>query len=111
MIVGVGVDMVDSRRIAKSLDRFGDRFINRIFTDAEQQAADNRGDRTLYFAKRFAAKEAIYTLGLLQMAPPRSAKDLLHSLDLLQRSARRVYLPTLNPLSLVNKLPKSKVFS
>lgn len=58
-----------------------------------------------------AAKEAIYTLGLLQMAPPKSAKDLLHSLDLLQRSARRVYLPTLNPLSLVNKLPKSKVFS
>ena len=60
MIVGVGVDMVDSRRIAKSIDRFGDRFINRIFTDAEQQAAENRGDRTLYFAKRFAAKEAIY---------------------------------------------------
>ena len=60
MIVGVGVDMVDSRRIAKSLDRFGDRFINRVFTDAEQQAADNRDDRTLYFAKRFAAKEAIY---------------------------------------------------
>ena len=60
MIVGVGVDMVDSRRIAKSLDRFGDRFINRIFTDSEQQAADNRRDRTLYFAKRFAAKEAIY---------------------------------------------------
>lgn len=58
-----------------------------------------------------AAKEAIYTMGLLQMAPPKSAKDLLHSLDLLQRSARRVYLPTLNPLSLINKLPKSKVFS
>ncbi|RLU01812.1 MAG: hypothetical protein D9N11_11420 [Ketobacter sp.] len=58
-----------------------------------------------------AAKEAIYTLGLLQMAPPKSAKDLLHSLDLLQRSTRKVYLPTLNPLSLVSKLPKSKVFS
>ena len=60
MIVGVGVDIVDSRRIAKSIDRFGDRFINRIFTDAEHQAAENRGDRTLYFTKRFAAKEAIY---------------------------------------------------
>ena len=60
MIVGIGVDMVDSRRIAKSIDRFGDRFIARIFTDAEQQAADSRGDRNLYFAKRFAAKEAIY---------------------------------------------------
>ena len=60
MIVGVGVDMVDSRRITKSIDRFGDRFINRIFTDSEQQAAENRADRTFYFAKRFAAKEAIY---------------------------------------------------
>jgi NADH dehydrogenase FAD-containing subunit len=58
-----------------------------------------------------AAKEAIYTLGLLQMAPPKSAKDLLHSLDLLQRSARRVYFPTMNPLNLINKLPKSKLLS
>jgi len=58
-----------------------------------------------------AAKEAIYTLGLLQMAPPKSAADVVHTLDLLQRSARKVYLPTLNPLSLVKKLPKSKVFS
>jgi NADH dehydrogenase len=58
-----------------------------------------------------AAKEAIYTLGLLQMAPPKSAADLLHSIDLLQRSARRVYLPTLNPVNLMRKLPKSKVFS
>ena len=58
MIVGIGVDMVDSRRIAKSIERFGDRFLSRIFTDAEQAQAAGRADQTLYFAKRFAAKEA-----------------------------------------------------
>lgn len=58
-----------------------------------------------------AAKEAIYTMGLWQLAPPKSAKDLLHSLDLLQKSVRRVYLPTVNPFSLLDKLPKSKVLS
>ncbi|MBU74474.1 MAG: holo-[acyl-carrier-protein] synthase [Rhodospirillaceae bacterium] len=60
MIVGIGVDMLDSRRIAKSIERFGDRFLSRIFTDAEKAQAAGRADRTLYFAKRFAAKEAIY---------------------------------------------------
>ena len=60
MIVGIGVDMVDSRRIAKFIERFGDRFLSRIFTDAEQAQAAGRADQTLYFAKRFAAKEAIY---------------------------------------------------
>lgn len=57
------------------------------------------------------AKEAIYTLGLLQMAPPKSAKDLMNSLDRLQRSARKVYLPAFNPLSLISKLPKSQFLS
>lgn len=58
-----------------------------------------------------AAKEAIYTMGLWQLAPPKNAKDLLHSLDLLQKSVRRVYLPTVNPFALLDKLPKSKVLS
>lgn len=57
------------------------------------------------------AKEAIYTLGLWQMAPPKNGKDLLHTLDLLQKSVRRVYLPTANPFALWNKLPKSRLLS
>lgn len=57
------------------------------------------------------AKEAIYTMGLLQMSPPKSARDVLHSLDLLQKSVRRVYLPTINPFSLIDKLPKAKLLS
>lgn len=57
------------------------------------------------------AKEALFTLGLWQMAPPKNARDLLNSLDRLQKSVRRVYLPTANPFALLNKLPKSRLLS
>ena len=60
MILGIGTDIVDARRIGRSIDRFGDRFIGRVFTDAERAAADARADPALYYAKRFAAKEAVY---------------------------------------------------
>ena len=60
MILGVGTDIVDERRIRRSLERFGERFLNRIFTDTERSMARGRGVQTLYLAKRFAAKEAIY---------------------------------------------------
>jgi holo-[acyl-carrier protein] synthase len=58
MILGVGNDMVDIRRIETSLERFGDRFINRVFTEIEQQKSDRRAQRAASYAKRFAAKEA-----------------------------------------------------
>ena len=58
MILGIGNDMVDIRRIEKSLERFGDRFTNRIFTDIEQKKSDRRAARAASYAKRFAAKEA-----------------------------------------------------
>ncbi|MDE3015501.1 MAG: holo-ACP synthase [Pseudomonadota bacterium] len=63
MILGTGSDMVDIRRIEKSLRRFGTRFENRVFTDGEQKKAHGRkkaGERIVAatYAKRFAAKEA-----------------------------------------------------
>ncbi|MEM7749352.1 MAG: holo-ACP synthase [Pseudomonadota bacterium] len=58
MIIGVGNDMVDIRRIEKTLDRFGDRFTQRIFTELEQQKAARRPNSAATLAKRFAAKEA-----------------------------------------------------
>ena len=58
MIIGLGSDLIDIRRIEKSLDRFGDRFIQRIFTDVEQAKSERRRERAAYYAKRFAAKEA-----------------------------------------------------
>ena len=58
MIIGVGNDMIDIRRIEASIERFGDRFINRIFTQVEQTKSDRRKQRAASYAKRFAAKEA-----------------------------------------------------
>ena len=58
MIIGIGSDLVDIRRIAKSLERFGERFTARCFTDIEQRKSDARKNRADSYAKRFAAKEA-----------------------------------------------------
>lgn len=58
MIVGVGSDLIDIRRIRNTLDRFGDRFTHRCFTDVERARADGRRRRAETYAKRFAAKEA-----------------------------------------------------
>ena len=59
MIIGLGSDLCNIDRISKSLDRFGDRFINRVFTDVESARAEKRPfTRAGTYAKRFAAKEA-----------------------------------------------------
>ncbi|MCA8928629.1 MAG: holo-ACP synthase [Alphaproteobacteria bacterium] len=58
MILGIGTDLVDIRRLEKSLDRFGERFICRIFTAVERQKSERRVQRAASYAKRFAAKEA-----------------------------------------------------
>jgi holo-[acyl-carrier protein] synthase len=58
MIIGLGSDLMDIRRIEKSLDRFGDRFVQRVFTQVEQAKSDKRRMRAASYAKRFAAKEA-----------------------------------------------------
>jgi holo-[acyl-carrier protein] synthase len=58
MIIGIGIDMCDIRRIEKSLAEFGDRFTHRVFTEVERKTADRRKERAPTYAKRFAAKEA-----------------------------------------------------
>ena len=58
MIIGLGNDMIDIRRIEKTLERFDRRFIDRIFTPIEQAKSDKRFMRAASYAKRFAAKEA-----------------------------------------------------
>ncbi len=58
MILGLGNDIIDIRRIERTLDRFGDRFTHRVFTDVERAKADRRMMRAATYAKRFAAKEA-----------------------------------------------------
>jgi holo-[acyl-carrier protein] synthase len=58
MIIGIGNDIVDIRRIEATLKRFGDRFVERIFTDVEQAKSARRVSPAASYAKRFAAKEA-----------------------------------------------------
>jgi len=58
MILGLGSDMIDIRRIEQAIERFGDRFLDRIFTDAERSKCDRRANRSASYARRFAAKEA-----------------------------------------------------
>jgi holo-[acyl-carrier protein] synthase len=58
MILGIGSDLADIRRIQTSLDRFGDRFTHRIFTDLERARSERKADRAGSYARRFAAKEA-----------------------------------------------------
>lgn len=58
MILGIGTDLANIERIQGTIDRFGDRFRNRVFTDIEQRKAENRKDVAGTYAKRWAAKEA-----------------------------------------------------
>jgi holo-[acyl-carrier protein] synthase len=58
MIIGVGTDLIDIRRIERTLERFGERFLVRVFTPAERARAERRIDRAAAYAKRYAAKEA-----------------------------------------------------
>jgi holo-[acyl-carrier protein] synthase len=58
MILGVGSDLIDIRRIEAAIDRFGDRFLDRIFTEAERRRCERRANPGPSYARRFAAKEA-----------------------------------------------------
>ena len=58
MILGIGSDLSDIRRIQNSLERFGDRFKERVFTELERSRSDRKADAAASYAKRFAAKEA-----------------------------------------------------
>jgi holo-[acyl-carrier protein] synthase len=58
MILGLGSDLIDIRRIEQVIERFGDRFLERIFTEVERGKCERRADRAASYARRFAAKEA-----------------------------------------------------
>jgi holo-[acyl-carrier protein] synthase len=58
MILGLGNDIIDIRRIEKTIGRYGARFLERVFTDTERRKSEGRAARAASYAKRFAAKEA-----------------------------------------------------
>jgi len=58
MIIGIGNDMIDIRRVERTIERYGERFLERVFTETERRKSDGRAMRAASYAKRFAAKEA-----------------------------------------------------
>jgi holo-[acyl-carrier protein] synthase len=58
MIIGIGSDLIDIRRIEKTLEKYGERFVERVFTAEERRKAESRAHPAATYAKRFAAKEA-----------------------------------------------------
>jgi holo-[acyl-carrier protein] synthase len=58
MIIGLGSDLIDIRRVEKTIERHGERFTSRLFTEIERAKSDRRANRAASYAKRFAAKEA-----------------------------------------------------
>jgi holo-[acyl-carrier protein] synthase len=58
VILGIGNDLIDIRRIERTLERYGEKFIARIFTDEERRRSERRANRAASYAKRYAAKEA-----------------------------------------------------
>lgn len=60
MVLGVGIDIIEIKRIKKSVDRFGERFLNKIYTTLELEYCMNKKNKYQHLAARFAAKEAIY---------------------------------------------------
>jgi len=58
MIIGIGNDMIDIRRVERAIERYGERFLVRVFTETERRKSDRRAMRAASYAKRFAAKEA-----------------------------------------------------
>jgi holo-[acyl-carrier protein] synthase len=58
VILGLGSDLIDIRRVERTIERYGERFLARIFTDLERRKSDRRANRAASYAKRYAAKEA-----------------------------------------------------
>src|SRR6187551_3543093 len=56
MIIGLGNDIIDIRRVERTIERYGERFLSRVFTEIERRKSDNRAERAASYAKRFAAK-------------------------------------------------------
>ena len=72
MILGIGTDLVDKRRIQRSIERFGDRFLDRIFTDAERAEASTRVSASLYFALSFCGERDVPRQAREEHAPAES---------------------------------------
>ena len=60
MVLGLGIDIIEIARVKKSIDNFGDKFLNKVFTDGEVEYCNSKFNKYQHYAARFAAKEAVY---------------------------------------------------
>ena len=124
MIIGIGSDLIDIRRIEQSLERFGERFTQRCFTDIERARSDGRKNRAESYAKRFAAKEAMSKAlgtGMAQgvfwkdmgVANARSGKPTMHltggAAEVLQRMMPAGHEPLVH-LTITDDYPLAQAF-
>ena len=89
MITGIGTDICDIRRIERSIEKFGDRFLNKVFTQSERDYCEERSGRASYYAKRFAAKEAVAKA----LAGPKTGSLSWHDVEIAKDPSGR---PTVN---------------
>jgi len=60
MVLGLGIDIIEIPRIKRSIDNFGDKFLNKVFTEGEIMYCEKKFNKNQHYAARFAAKEAVY---------------------------------------------------
>ncbi|MCK6603955.1 MAG: holo-ACP synthase [Ignavibacteriaceae bacterium] len=75
MVIGIGVDIIEIDRIRSSIEKFGDSFLRKIFTDGEIEYCRDKGSKYTHYAGRFAAKEAVYK-ALSEFIPDLWWKDI-----------------------------------
>ncbi len=123
MISGVGLDIVDVEQFRRSMERFGDRFLGRIFTDRERQFCSSKSDPALHYAARFAAREALvkaagalpgFSLRDIEVAGDPSGRPhyVLHNAAADALGGRRLHLsltherPTAAAIAIIEKTPE-----
>jgi len=103
MMIGLGIDIIDNRRIKKTIDRFGNKFIEKCFSINEIYKSDQRKNIVNYFAKRYAAKEACAKALGIGLAKKINWKDIEIMNDINGKPYINLYNNALNRLKQMSK--------
>jgi holo-[acyl-carrier protein] synthase len=103
MMIGLGIDIIDNRRIKKTMDRFGNKFIEKCFSINEIYKSDQRKNIVNYFAKRYAAKEACAKALGIGLAKKINWKDIEIMNDINGKPYINLYNNALNRLKQMSK--------
>ncbi len=104
MIYGIGTDLINSERVEKLLNKFGNKFLFKIFSDEEIKYSKNSFDKTLYFSKKFAGKEAVWKA----ISPNRDNTLHFNEIEILSHDSGKPYVNLIGMTKkTVNNLEKS----